>query len=220
MIKVLLVDDHQIVREGIKRLLADASDIDVVAEAESGEAALKAAKQGEIDVVLMDVQMPGIGGIEATRKLVHYHPKIKILVLTVCDDDIFPTRLMRSGAAGYITKGSPADEVLKAVRQVYKGERYLSSAVAQQLALKRFDEKDSPFDQLSERELQVLLMITQGQKVQKIAEQLHLSPKTVNTYRYRIFAKLGIKSDVELTHMALRYGIIGHQAEQSGDALQ
>lgn len=218
MIKVLLVDDHQIVREGIKRLLAESGDIQVVAEAASGEDALTEAKKQHVDVVLMDVQMPGIGGIEATRKLIHYHPKIKILVLTVCDDDIFPTRLMRSGASGYITKGSPAHEVAEAIRQVYRGERYLSSAVAQQLALKRFDDKDSPFDQLSERELQVLLMITQGQKVQAIAEQLHLSPKTVNTYRYRIFAKLGIKSDVELTHMALRYGIIGHQADDASSA--
>lgn len=205
------MDDHQIVREGIRRLLSEAKDIEIVAEAASGEDALKAVKTMEVDVVLMDVQMPGIGGIEATRKILHYHPKIKILVLTVCDDDIFPTRLMRTGASGYLTKGSPAGEVVTAIRQVYKGERYLSSVVAQQLALKRFDDRDSPFDQLSERELQVLLMITQGQKVQVIAEKLHLSPKTVNTYRYRIFAKLGIKSDVELTHMALRHGIISNQ---------
>lgn len=218
MIKVLLVDDHQVVREGIRRLLSDAKDLEIVAEAASGEEALKVAKSTEIDVVLMDVQMPGIGGIEATRKIIHYHPKIKILVLTVCDDDIFPTRLMRSGASGYLTKGSPADEVVTAIRQVYKGERYLSSEVAQQLALKRFDDRDSPFDQLSERELQVLLMITQGQKVQVIAEQLHLSPKTVNTYRYRIFAKLGIKSDVELTHMALRHGIIGNNSNNVKDS--
>jgi len=216
LIKVLLVDDHQIVREGIKRLLSEIDGIEVVAEAGSGEEALQIAKQEEINVVLMDIQMPGIGGIEATRKLVHYFPEMKILVLTICDDDIFPTRLMRSGAAGYITKGCPSEELVRAIKQVNAGERYLSSEVAQQLALKRFDDKESPFDQLSERELQVLLMITQGQKVQKIADQLHLSPKTVNTYRYRIFAKLGIKSDVELTHMALRHGIITNG--MAGDA--
>ena len=218
MIRVLLVDDHHIVRAGINRLLADADDIEIVAEAASGEEALKLTHDNEIDVVLMDVQMPGIGGIEATRKIIHYHPKVKVLVLTVCDDDIFPTRLLRSGAAGYVTKGSPAEELLQAIRQVDAGERYLSPQVAQQLALKRFDEKESPFDLLSERELQVLLMITQGQKVQDISSQLHLSPKTVNTYRYRIFAKLGVKSDVELTHLALRYGIIGNQLQDQQEA--
>jgi len=217
LIKVLLVDDHHIVREGIKRLLSDASDIEIVAEAASGEEALKLARENAVDVVLMDVQMPGIGGIEATRKIIHYHPKVKVLVLTVCDDDIFPTRLLRSGASGYVTKGSPADELLQAIHEVYAGERYLSPRVAQQLALKRFDDKSSPFDHLSERELQVLLMITQGQKVQTISSQLHLSPKTVNTYRYRIFAKLGVKSDVELTHLALRYGIIGNQLQDQDD---
>lgn len=208
MIKVLLVDDHQIVRAGIRRILADAKDIEIVAEAESGEEALRLIHEQPIDVVLMDVHMPGAGGLEATRRAVHYDSRIKVLVLTVSKDEIYPVRFLKNGASGYLTKDCSSEELLHAIRHVYGGQRYLSAEVAQQLALKRFDEKESPFDLLSERELQVMLMITRGEKVPFISKQLHLSSKTVNTYRYRIFSKLGVKSDVELTHLALRYGMI------------
>lgn len=213
MIKVLLVDDHELIRIGIKRLLQDVAGIKVIGEASTGEEAIKLAKELIPDVVLMDVQMPGIGGLEATRKLIRHNPDIKILALTVCDDEPYPSRLLQAGAAGYITKGCGADEMVRGIRTVNSGQRYISSEIAQQLALKRFTKaEESPLDILSERELQIMLMITSGQKVQEISDKLCLSPKTVNSYRYRIFEKLGIHSDVELTLLAIRLGLIeGHK---------
>lgn len=210
MINILLVDDHKIVRSGIHYIIDATPGLRVVAEAANGEDAVKFAKEHQPDVILMDLQMPGIGGLEATRKIVRQNPKIKILVLTVCDDDVFSVRLLKSGALGYLTKGCEAEELLKAIKEVANGQRYLSPELAQQLALKRFDgdEEASPFEELSGRELQVMLMITKGQKVLEIAEKLHLSTKTINTYRYRLFTKLGVKNDVELTHLAMRYDLV------------
>jgi len=213
VIKVALVDDHQIVRTGIRRILTDIDDIEFVGEAASGEDAGQLARDLRPDVILMDIHMPGIGGLDATRKIAHFVPQIKVIALTVSNDEIFPMRFIKSGAMGYLTKDCEAEELVHAIRQVCKGERYLTPNIAQQLALKQFNNKETPFDLLSERELQVMLMITQGEKVPHIAEKLHLSTKTVNTYRYRIFTKLGVKSDVEMTHLALHYGIIdGHFA--------
>lgn len=209
MIKVLLVDDHDLVRAGIKHILSDVSGIKVIGEARSGEDAVRVARELEPEVVLMDIKMPGIGGLEATRKLIRANPDIKVLIVTVCDDDILPSRLLQAGAAGYLTKGADMDEMVRAIRAVHSGQRYISPQIAQQLAFKHLsDSGESPFDALSERELQVMLMIVNGQKVQNIAEKLHLSPKTVNSYRYRLFEKLNVKSDVELTHLAIRYGIL------------
>jgi len=218
VIKVLLVDDHELVRTGIKSLLANASGISVVAEASSGEDAIKIAREKQPNVVLMDLKMPGISGLEATRKILHHDPDAKILVLTVCNDDVFPIRLLRAGASGYLTKDCDADEMIRAIRAVQAGQRYISPQIAQRLALKRFSsDEESPFDALSERELQVMLMITSGKKVQDIAEKLHLSPKTVNTYRYRLFEKLGIKNDVELTHLAMRFGMVDNPKFKEGE---
>lgn len=214
MIKVLLVDDHELVRIGIKRLLQDVNGIKVLGEASTGEEGIRIAKELIPDVVLMDVQMPGIGGLEATRKMIRHNPDIKILALTVFDDEPYPSRLLQAGAAGYITKGCDAEEMIRAIRTIHSGQRYISSEIAQQLALKRFSKaEESPLDILSERELQIMLMITSGQKVQDISDKLCLSPKTVNSYRYRIFEKLNINSDVELTLMAIRLGLVeGHKS--------
>ncbi len=209
MIKVLLVDDHGLVRHGIKKLLEDEQGIKVVAEAESGEEALKVARQIKPHVVLMDVNMPGIGGLEATRKLARTIPGLKVLAVTAMSEDPFPSRLLQAGAAGFLTKGADAQEMVDAIKSVYSGQRYISPSIAQNMALKSLNEQDeSPFDVLSERELQVTIMICNKQKVSVIAEKLCLSSKTVNSYRYRIFEKLSINSDVELTHLALRYGIL------------
>lgn len=207
------MDDHELVRIGIKRLLQDIPGVKVVGEAGTGEEAVKAAKELIPDVVLMDVQMPGIGGLEATRKMVRHNPDIKVLALTIYSDEPYPSRLLQAGAAGYITKGCDAEEMIRAIRTVHSGQRYISSEIAQQLALKRFVKAEaSPLDILSERELQIMLMITSGQKVQDISNKLCLSPKTVNSYRYRIFEKLAINSDVELTLFAIRLGLVeGHK---------
>lgn len=209
MITVLLVDDHDLVRAGIRSLLADLGDIKVIGEAASGEEAVRIAREKHPNVVLMDVRMPGIGGLEATRKLLRADPDVKVIALTVCGEEPFPSKLLQAGAAGYLTKGSGIDEMVQAIHSVHTGKRYISPEVAQQLALKHLsDDKASPFDALSERELQVMLMITSGQKVQEISDKLCLSPKTVNSYRYRLFDKLNVHSDVELTHLAIRHGIL------------
>lgn len=208
MIKVLLVDDHDIVRAGISRLLADVDGIKVIAEASSGEEAVKIVKEQNPDVVLMDVKMPGIGGLEATRKAIRINPDIKIIALTVCGEEPFPSKFLQIGAYGYLTKGADLDQMVKAIRSVNSGKRYLGPEIAQQLALKTVSDVESPLDILSERELQIMLMIVQGKKVQEISDKFCVSPKTINSYRYRLFSKLGVDSDVELTHLAMRYGVL------------
>jgi DNA-binding NarL/FixJ family response regulator len=156
----------------------------------------------------MDVRMPGIGGIEATRKIHRQFPEIRIIAVTACGDDPFPSRLLQAGASGYLTKGASSDEMVLAVRTVVAGQKYLSPGVAQKLALQNVGSGGSPFSDLSDREMQIATMICSCKKVQEISDKLCLSPKTVNTYRYRIFDKLSISSDVELTHLAIRYGIL------------
>ena len=209
MITVLLVDDHDLVRAGIGKLLSEVKDIQVVGEARSGEEAIAVAREKRPEVVLMDVKMPGIGGLEATRKLLRLDQDIKVIALTVCGEEPFPSKLLQAGAAGYLTKGSDIQEMVQAIRAVKAGQRYISPQIAQQLAFKHLsNDAASPFDALSEREMQVMLMITTGQKVQDISDKLCLSPKTVNSYRYRLFDKLAVSSDVELTHMALRHGML------------
>jgi len=209
LIKILLADDHDLVRLGIKRLLADATGISVIGEAETGEEAITLARKLDPNIILLDANMPGIGGLEACRRIIRHNPEIRGIALTVHADEPYPSRFLQAGASGYLTKGTGVDEMVKAIRQVNSGQRYISATVAQQLALKPFDaENVSPFDILSEREMQVMLMITAGDKVQHISETLCLSPKTVNSYRYRLFDKLAVDSDVALTHLAIRHGII------------
>ncbi len=210
MIKLLLVDDHDLVRTAIARTLSDSSDLNVVGEASSGEQAYNMVRELLPDVVLMDIRMPGIGGLEATRKIKQRFPEVKILALSACDEEPFPTRLLQAGASGYLTKGVCIEETIRAIRQVAAGHHYLSSDIAQQMALKAYDKKqlDNPFDQLSEREMQISLMIASGQKIQVISDLLCVSPKTVNTHRYRIFSKLNIENDVELALLAVRHNLV------------
>ena len=209
MITVLLVDDHDLVRTGIKRLLSDVSDIEVIGEANNGEDAVKIVKEKKPNVVLMDVKMPGIGGLEATRKMLRHDPNVKVIALSVHAAEPFPSKLLQAGASGYLTKGALLEQMVTAIRTVHAGKRYLGPEIAQQLALKTLsDSEKSPFELLSEREMQVMIMITSGQSVQQISEKLHVSPKTINSYRYRIYEKLNIESDVELTLLAMRYDML------------
>lgn len=208
--KILVADDHDLVRMGIMRMLADVEGFEVVGEAKSGEEAVSKARLLPLDVILMDVRMPGFGGLEATRKILAYNPKIKIIAVTSLTDDMFPERLMKAGASGYVTKGASFDEIIDAVHKVVKGQLYMASSVAQQLALRNFSGggAQSPFEMLSERELQTAIMIANGNKVQAIADSFSVSPKTINSYRYRIFEKLDINSDVELTILAIKHKIL------------
>jgi len=209
--KVLVADDHDLVRMGIVRMLADVEGFEVVGEAKTGEEAVKLARELLPDVVLMDVKMPGIGGLEATRKIQTACESCKVIAVTALSDEMFGERLMKAGASGYVTKGAGFDEIVTAINTVLKGSLYMSSDIAQQLALRNFAGGGgdlSPFEQLSERELQTAILIANGTKVNQIAESFCVSPKTINSYRYRIFEKLKINSDVELALLAVKYKIL------------
>lgn len=209
LINLLLVDDHEIVRTGIRRILEDSPKVKVVGEASSGEGALQWCRKNSAHIVLMDMHMPGIGGIEATRRLLKQSPTTRIIMLTICTENPLPMKMMQAGASGYLSKSVPTAEMVNAINLVYSGQRYISPEIAQQMALSQISPDGSAsVALLSERELQIMMMITEGQKVSDISEQLNLSSKTVNSYRYRIFHKLAVNGDVELTHFAIRYGIL------------
>jgi two-component system invasion response regulator UvrY len=215
MIKIMLVDDHRLVRAGLKRVLQEVADVEVIGEASSGEEALELTRTKIPDVVLMDINMPGIGGLEATRRLMQRMPSLKIIVVSMHLEEPYPSRMLAAGASGYISKDSAADEVVAAIRRVYAGGHYVAADVAGNLAasLVKGTSGGSPFDQLSQRETQVMIMVTKGYSTQEISDRLHLSPKTVSTYRYRLFEKLNVNNDVELTRMAMRYGLLDEKAE-------
>ena len=221
MIKVLLVDDHQLVRTSMAHLLNDVPGIEVTGQADSGEDAIELVKANTPDVILMDLNMPGMGGLEATRKLLHINYRLKIIIVTVHGDDPFPAQLLKAGAHGYITKDCEAGELIKAIRKINDGQRYISMDVAQKLALTYVpgQENNSPVELLTNRELQVLVMLAKGVKTQDISDHLCISPKTVSTYRYRLYEKLGVETDVELAHLAIRYGILKHGPD-SADTLE
>lgn len=209
IIKVLVVDDHALVRMGIHRLLDDIPDMNVVGEADSGEEALTMVRTHHPDVILLDIKLPGIDGWEVTRRLKRSDPDIKIIALTAMTTDPLPARLLQLGAMGYLTKECSPAEMATAIRKVANGEKYLSAEIAQKIAINSLEAvKGSPFDALSEREMQVALLITSGMNVQDISDRLFLSGKTINGYRYRIFEKLNVKNDVELTYMAMKHHVI------------
>lgn len=213
MIKVLLADDHDLVRTGMRRLLEDLEDVEVIAEATTGEEAIQAVRNERPQVVLMDINMPGIGGLEATRKILQYDDSVRVIVVTMNEDDLFAKKLLKIGAAGYLTKGCKIDEISHAIREAVAGRRYITPQIAQQLALANSTEEEaSPFDELSEREMQVMMMIMNGQRINEISEKMCLSPKTVSTYRHRLYSKLNISNDVELARLALRHGIFAAQS--------
>lgn len=209
MINILLVDDHELVRTGISRIIDDVRGMKVVGEVESGEEAVKWCRSNSPDVVLMDINMPGIGGLDAMNRILRINESIKIIMLTMHTENPFPSKVMQAGAAGYLSKSAAPSEVLNAIRAVNSGQRYLAPEIAQQMALSQISPAtEDPFGVLSERELQIMMMITNGQRVVEISEQLGLSPKTINSYRYRLFEKLGVNGDVGLTHLAIRYGML------------
>jgi len=209
MIRVMLVDDHRLIRAAVARVLQDDKGIEIVGEAGSGEDAVDLAREVIPHVVVMDLFMPGIGGMEATRRVLRLPGDIKVIVLSACADRPFPEQMLKIGAMGYLTKSATPQDLVACVRKVYFGQRYVSSDVAQTLAFSAFDKTSlNPFDTLSHREMQIMLMVVNCHKVQDISGNLHLSPKTVNSYRYRIFEKLHVSSDVELTLLAVRHGVL------------
>ena len=208
MIKVLIADDHHLVRTSIAHLLNEECDIKVVGEVDDGESAVAQCRRLKPDIVVMDIRMPGIGGLEATRRIHRTMEDVKVLILTAHIEDSALRLMLEAGAIGFLSKGADTSEMTDAIRQVFHGKRYVSQEIAQRLALSHFNDEDNPFRHLSHRELQIALMIVNCQRVQDISDRLHLSPKTVNTYRYRLFDKLEVATDVELTHLALRHGLV------------
>ena len=209
MIAVMIVDDHDLVRTGLRHILSDCADIEVVAEAASGEEALRLVRDHEPHIILLDVSMPGLSGFEVADRLHRYHKQSRTVILTAHAKQPFPSRLLDAGAAGYLTKSCGADELRSAIRTVHRGERYIGSDIAQQLALSMLPGADkSPFEKLSAREMEVTLMLVQGMTMNGIGAALSISPKTVATYKYRVFEKLEVDSEVALAHQALKHGLI------------
>ena len=209
MIKLVLVDDHDIVRTGISHIIEKDPNMKIVGEAGDGEEGLRMVRQLKPDVVLMDVNMPKLGGLEATRRIHQSQPQSRVIILTVHTEAPFPTHLLDAGATGYLTKGCAADDLLNAIRSVAKGQKYIGKDIAQRLALSLLPGAEKcPFDELSAREMEIVLMLVRAQEINDIAESLALSPKTVSTYKYRLYDKLGLKNTVELTHLAIRHGIL------------
>ncbi len=208
MVRLLLVDDQTLVRAALRHLLLSSPGVESVAEAGSGEEAISVARSHSPDVILMDVTMPGIGGLEATRRLLRINPCFKIIAVAVQVQGPVPLRMLEAGAVGYLTKGCSVDEVLQAIALVQRGEKYVCAEIAQQIVKSHVNGQLSRIETLSQRELQVLLMVSQGRKNQEISERLCLSPKTISTYRTRLFNKLGVRTDVALAHIAFRHGLI------------
>ena len=209
MIDVLLIDDHALVRTGIRRLLEDSGQIRIAGEADCGEDGVTLAQQLNPDVILMDVSMPGIGGVEACRRILQRDPGQKIIVLTIHNEQTFPKRMLEIGARGYLTKECGVDEMLLAIKQVYSGKAYIEPSIAQQLALSLLPgNQHNPIDRLSRREFQVMLMISHGLTNAAISEKLCLSPKTVSTYRLRLLEKLGAQNEVDLIKIAVEQGMV------------
>ena len=206
-IRVFMVDDHALVRTGMKMILANETDIEVVGEAETGEAALPMIRKLRPDVVLCDLHLPGVSGLEVTERIVK-GGHAKVIVVSVLEDGPMPRKLIEAGASGYVGKGGDSTELVRAVRDVASGKRFLASSIAQKLALSGIGGGVSPFDGLTRRELEITLLLVQGLRQEEIAKRLNLSPKTVNTHKSRLFAKLQIDDSIALARLASQYGLV------------
>lgn len=209
MIHVLIVDNQDLSRAGLRRILEECPDIDTITEAASGEEALQRCRHKPPDIVLLDLFLPGLTAFEVTSRMQRVANAPRVIIVAPHAKSPYPTRLLDAGAQGYLTRDCRAGELLEAVRTVRDGQRYIGSEAAKQLALSILPgTAESPFDELSSRELEVMLKLTEGNRVPDIASMLCLSPKTVATYKYRIYDKLGTRSEVDLLRMALRYGLL------------
>jgi len=209
MSRLLLVDEYGLVRAGIKRLVIDSGLVDSVDEVASSSEALTLLRLDKHDIVVMDLGSEQLSVFDMTKRMLASHEQVKIIVLTNQFDEPFPSRILQAGATACLSKRSSANDLFSAIKAVKSGKRYISTDLAQRMAQRVTPHKgSSPFMSLSNRELQIMFMFVSGMKVNGISEKLCLSPKTVSTYRYRIFDKLGVRGDVEMTHMAMRYGML------------
>lgn len=210
MIRVLLADDHIIVRGGLRRILEESGDMEVVAEAAEGREALQQIHQTKPDVAVVDISMPGLDGLEVISQARHYYPKLPILILTMHEEEQYVVRAIAAGANGYITKRSAPEQLVKAIRKVHAGGRYLSDTAAESLAQHMAGGKrhQSPLDTLSNREIQVLRHLALGRTVKEIAQAYNLSPNTVHTYRLRLLKKLNLRNNSELSRFAIQNRLV------------
>jgi len=209
MIKILVADDHAVVREGLKRIIAETADLVVAGEASNGQEVLEKVQSGHWDVVLLDISMPGRGGLDVLRQLRGEKPKLPILVLSMHSEDQYAVRVLKAGAAGYLTKDSAPEQLVNAIRRVIRGRKYISPSVAEKLAFDlEIDFKEALHENLSDREYQVLCMIASGKTVTEIAERLALSVKTISTYRTRILEKMKMSNNAELIRYAIKHGLV------------
>ena len=207
-IKVLLVDDHSVVRMGFKMLIEAESDMEVISEAESGEDGIKVFKELKPDLVVMDITMPGIGGLESIERILAYDKNAKILVLSAHEDSVHPKRVLNAGALGYLTKRSAAEELIKAIRSVHSGKKFLEADIAQQMAITQLSGENNPVEVLSDREFEVFMALAKGKSTNEIADTMHLSPRTVGTHLYNIKQKLNANNSAEIALIAIRCGLL------------
>jgi two-component system, NarL family, invasion response regulator UvrY len=209
MINVVIVDDYDLIRAGMKYALSQTKGIKVIGETSTGEEAIRLVNELNPEVIIMDVKLSGISGLDTTRKILQSHPDMKVLIVTSCNDTIYPIRLLEAGISGYLTKSSSLSSFVQAVRSVHAGQRYICSEVAQRMVFEKMGSPEGTlFDNLSNRELQIALLIARGKRTAYVASKLSLSPKTINSYRYRIFKKLKVNGDVELTKLVIRHKLV------------
>ena len=207
-INILLVDDHSVVRMGFKMLIENESDMAVISEAESGEQGITAFKEHKPNVIIMDITMPGMGGLDAIERIIAFDKKAKILVLSAHEDSVHPKRALSAGALGYLTKRSAAEELIKAIRSVNSGKKYLEPNIAQQMAITQLSGENNPVEVLSDREFEVFIALAKGKSTNEIADTMCLSPRTVGTHLYNIKQKLNANNSAEIALIAIRCGLM------------
>ena len=210
MIRILIADDHAIVRRGLKQIVSEQADMTVASEAENARQVLDLVRTQNWDVVVLDINMPGRSGLEVLKELKREYPKLPVLVLSVHSEDQYGVRVLKAGAAGYLTKDSAPDELVAAIRRVHRGGKYISTSLAETLVYELGAETDRPrHGVLSDREYQVMTMIASGKTVGEIGEELSLSVKTISTYRTRVLGKMNMRTNAELTHYAIQNHLLG-----------
>lgn len=209
MIRILIADDHAVVREGLKRIIADTSDMVVVEEASQGQDILEKIRKQSLDVVVLDITLPGVGGIEILKMVKREQINVPILILSMHPEEQYAVRVLKAGAAGYLTKESAPEQLVKAIRKVHNQGKYITPSLAEKLAFDlETDREKPPHEMLSDREYQVMRMIAKGQSLKQIAEKLRLSVKTISTYRSRILEKMNLKNNAEIIHYAMQKSLI------------
>ncbi len=209
MIKILIADDHPVVRKGLKEIIEEIPDMVVGGEASNGQEALEKVRKSDFDIVVLDISMPGISGLDILKQLKDEKPELSVLVLSMYPEEQYAVRVLRAGASGYLTKESAPEELIAAIRKASKGGKYISSSLAEKLAFDLETDAERPLHEtLSDREYQVMRMIASGKTGKEIGEELFLSVKTISTYRARILEKMEMKSNAELTHYALKHGLV------------